>query len=139
DAVSLIASTLLQREGDQVAEAALRQRVLVRKQAVVRVEADVGPPLHGLGEKVRAEPARQRCRNGFFEEKPDVPAATGSRALERRGKFEAPTRRHEGERILLPAGLVEVDREEEARLVREKRIHAGDEWLAIAVLAGEVP
>lgn len=68
-----------------------------------------------------------------------MPTAAGARALERRRKIQTPARTHEGERILLPTGFVEVDREEEARLVQEERIHARDERLAIGILAREVP
>ncbi len=138
-AVSHIAGALLQRKSDEVSEATLRQGVLVGKQTVVRVQAHVGPPLHGFGEEVGTEAPRQGCRDGFPEEEPDVPAAAGSRAFERRRQIETPTRVHEGEGVVLPPGFVEVDCEEEARLVEEQGIHAGDEPLAIGILAREVP
>ena len=41
--------------------------------------------------------------------------------------------------ILAPAGLVEVDGEEEARLVQEHRVDARDEGLPVVVVAGQVP
>jgi predicted GIY-YIG superfamily endonuclease len=41
--------------------------------------------------------------------------------------------------ILAPCCLVEIDRQEEARLVSEQRIHASDEGLALIVAAGQVP
>ena len=63
---------LLQRQGDQVAESAVRHRVLIRKQTVVRIQADVRPTLHRLGQDVGAQPAGQRGRNGLLEEEPDV-------------------------------------------------------------------
>ena len=65
-------------QGDQVPEAALRHRVLVREEPVVGVQTDVGPVFHRFSEKVRAEPARQRCRNGLLEEEPRVSATPGS-------------------------------------------------------------
>ena len=119
DTVALVTRTALERQGDQVPEAALRHRVLVREEPVVGVQADVRPVLHRLREKVRAEPARQRRRNRVLEEEPRVSAAPGSRALERGGQAEAPTALKEGDRIGLPALLVEINGQEEARLVEE--------------------
>jgi hypothetical protein len=46
NAVAPLTGLLWQRKCDQVSEATLGQRVLVGKEAVVRIEADVGPPLH---------------------------------------------------------------------------------------------
>ena len=66
----------LERQRDQVAKSALWQRVLVGKEAVVRIEADVGPALHRFRENQRADLACQRGREGLFEEDPHV--RTGS-------------------------------------------------------------
>jgi hypothetical protein len=85
------------------------------------------------------ETSRQGCRYSFFEEEPNVPTAAGPRAFECCREIQAPTRFHAGERVLLPPGLVEIDREEKARLVEEQWIHAGDERLASGILAREVP
>ena len=78
DAVALLARSLLQRQGDQVPESSLRHRVLIRKETIVRIQADVRPALHRLGQDVRAQPARQRGRNGLLEEEPDVRASSGA-------------------------------------------------------------
>ena len=78
DAVALLAWSLLQRQGDQVPESSLRHRVLIRKEAVVRIQADVRSPLHRLGQDVRAQPSGQRGWNGFLEEEPDVRASSGA-------------------------------------------------------------
>ena len=51
-AVALIACALLERQCDQVAEATLGQRVLIGKQAIVRVEPDVRAALHRLRQEV---------------------------------------------------------------------------------------
>ena len=85
DAVALLAGSLLQRQGDQVAESSLRHRVLIRKETVVRIQSDVRPPLHRLGQEVRSEPAGQRGRNRLLEEDPDVSASSGARPFERGG------------------------------------------------------
>jgi hypothetical protein len=68
DAVALVPRSLLQGQGDQIAEPSLRQRVLTREQAIIGVESDVGPLLHCLGKKVRSEAACQGGRNGRLEE-----------------------------------------------------------------------
>ena len=52
DAVARCPWLLLQRQRDQVAEAAFGQGILVGKQPVVRSEADFRAAFHGLGEKV---------------------------------------------------------------------------------------
>jgi len=62
DAVALVARRFLQRQGDQVAEASLRHRILAREEPVVRVETQLGPPLHGLREHMRPEPPGERRR-----------------------------------------------------------------------------
>ena len=66
-------------------------------------------------------------------------AAAGARAFKDRGKTEAMTSIHERESIVLPPGLVEVDRKQETRLVQEQRIHARDERLPLGILARQVP
>ena len=41
--------------------------------------------------------------------------------------------------IFLPVRLVEVDGQEEARLIQEQRVNARDEGLTVTILAGQVP
>src|SRR5207247_3203976 len=48
NAITQFSQTLLERQGDQVAEAALRQGVLLRQEPIVRIGADYGSALHGL-------------------------------------------------------------------------------------------
>jgi len=60
DAVAAIARPFLQGQGDEMSESSLRQRVLIGKQPVVGIEADVGTFLHGFGQQVRTEPPRER-------------------------------------------------------------------------------
>ena len=97
-AVALLPRALLQRQGNQVAEAALRHRVLVGETAVVRIQPDVRPALHGFGQHERTEPAGQGGRNRAVEEDPDVPAMTGARPFQRSRHTQAATgleeRRH---------------------------------------------
>ena len=69
----------------------------------------------------RCEPSRRASAAGMrvLEEQPRVSAAPGSRALEGGGQAEAPTALKEGDRIGLPALLVEINGQEEAGLVEE--------------------
>jgi hypothetical protein len=76
DAVAVLAWTALQRQCDEIAETAVRERVLAGEQAVVGVQPDVGALLHRLGEQVRPEPPRQSGWQRIFEEQPDVTAAS---------------------------------------------------------------
>ena len=82
DAVARFPRLFLQRQGDQVAESALGQRVLVGKEAVVGIEADLRPALHGFGEQVGAEPPCQGGGNGLGEEQPDMAAVAGARPFQ---------------------------------------------------------
>ena len=52
DAVAALARPFLQGQGDEIAESSLRQRVLIGKQPIVRLQPDVGPFLHGFGQQV---------------------------------------------------------------------------------------
>lgn len=139
DAVAQVTRSPLQGQRDQVREAALWHRVLVREEAIVRVQTDVRSALHGLGEQVGTEPARQRCGNGALEEQPDMPSPPRTRAFESGAQAQTPTALHERHRIGLPAGLVEVDSQEVAGLIHEERVHSSDEWLPTVVSPGEMP
>ena len=132
DAVSPLPRLFLQRQRDQAAEAALRHRILARKKAVVRVEAELRPLLHRLGEHVRAEAAGERRRNRLLEEEPQMRAQPGARALDGGRKIQTPAAFQTGHGILAPAALVEIDGEEPAGLVRQQRIDAGYERIADA-------
>jgi hypothetical protein len=76
DRVALGACLTLQGQRDQVAEATLRQRVLVREEPVIRAEAERWVGIHRLGQQVRTEPPGQRGRQGLLEEHPDMGALT---------------------------------------------------------------
>ena len=87
DAVATIPRPFLQRQGDEVAEAAVRQRVLIGEEPVIRTQADIRATLHRLGQNVRAEIAGQPGRNGFLEKQPQVSAIAGARAFDGRRKI----------------------------------------------------
>jgi hypothetical protein len=78
DRVVLFAGGHLERQSNQVSKSSLRHRVLIGKQPVVRIEADVRTPFHRLGENVRSQSSGKCGRNGFFEEEPHVCAPPGA-------------------------------------------------------------
>jgi hypothetical protein len=78
DRVVLLARCSLERQSNEVSKASVRHRVLIREQSVVRIEADVRTPFHGLGEDMGSQSSRERGRNGLFEEKPDMRASPGA-------------------------------------------------------------
>jgi hypothetical protein len=65
--------------------------------------------------------------------------ASRTRPLERHRQIQPAARFHECECIRQPTAFVEIDGQEEARLVQEHRIDAGDKRLAGIVAAGQVP
>ena len=67
NAVAAVPRSLLKRQRDQVAKAALGKRVLIGEETVVRIEADARPAFHRFGEKVRAEFPREGRRNCLVE------------------------------------------------------------------------
>ena len=78
DRVVLFACGPLKRQGNQVSKSSLRHRVLVRKQPVIRIEADVRTSFHRLSENVRSQSSGKCRRNGLFEEEPHMPASPGA-------------------------------------------------------------
>ena len=139
DAIATLPRSLLKRQGDQVAETALRKRVLVGEETVVRIKPDARPAFHRFGQEVRAELARQRGRNRLLEEEPDVPAIARTRTLESRRQIQTTTGFEERSRVLLPLRLIQIGRQEEAGLIPEHRVNAHDEVAPGVVMAGKMP
>jgi len=82
---------------------------------------------------VRPESASQSGRDRAVEEDPDVSTASGARPLERSGHAQAATGLEERLGIFPPAGLVEVDVQKVASLVREEGVDPGDEGLTVDI------
>src|SRR5882672_4668908 len=89
DAVAVIAAVFLQGQRDQIAESTVWQGVLIREEPVVRIETDVRPTLHRLGQDVRAELSRERGWHRLFEEQPHVAAPPRTRSLECRRQIHS--------------------------------------------------
>ncbi len=102
DGVALLPRAMLERQGDQVAEAAARHRVLAREQPVVGVHAELVPVGHRLGDEVAAHLARGRRRHGGCKEEPDVRAVARARTLDRDRQPQSPARLHERAYVVPP-------------------------------------
>lgn len=62
----------LKRQGNQVPKAALGQGVLVGKEAVIGLEAELVAAVHGPGQEAAPQLSRPGGGDGLREEKPDV-------------------------------------------------------------------
>ena len=134
--VALIACPLLKRQRDQVAEATLGQRVLVRKQVIVGIEPDVGSALHRFGQQVGAQASHQRGRPRVVKEQPHMPAPSGPRSLEGRCDSQSAAGSQERGGVILPSRFIEIDCEEETGLIEQQRVHTSDERLPFRITSG---
>ena len=137
-AVARLARTVLQRQGDEIAEPAGRHGVLTGKQPVVGLEPDVRVVFHRLGEQPGAKSARRRRGNRIGEEDPHVDSPAGPRPLQRGRNSVGLTGGKKDGRVPAPRVLVEVDGQEPAGLVAQQRIDAHGEVLAVRVPAAEM-
>jgi hypothetical protein len=137
-AVVALPQALLQRQGDQIAEAALRQGVLVRKETVVRIQPDVWSPFHRLGENVRTEFPRQDSRYGLDEEQPQVTTVARARSLDRSRQPELSAGLANGADIRTPVLLVEVRGKKEAGLIEKHRVYPDHKLATTVVVTGKV-
>ncbi|MFO1206301.1 MAG: hypothetical protein U1E63_11330 [Burkholderiales bacterium] len=113
---------LLQRQGDQIAEAALGQGVLIGKQAVVGRELQLPGARAGVADDGSAHPTRIPGRYTLGEEDPGVRPVSRAGSLDCNRDAEIGARTGEGSNILSPLGIVEIDREEVAVVVLQQRI-----------------
>ena len=108
-------------------KAADRHRVLARKEAIIRREADLRAALHRLRHDRSAELTGDARRNRLGEENPDVTAVAGAGPFESGGHVLGVTRVDHGRCVGRPILLVEIGRQEPAGLIRQQRINASDE------------
>src|SRR5262249_46472232 len=82
DAVSRLARNFLQRESNQVPKSAFGHRVLVREKSVIRVQTNLVPALHRLGQNRTTELSSCDRWNRALEENPDMSTVAGTRTLQ---------------------------------------------------------
>lgn len=127
EAVAGGGGVVLKREGDEIAESPVGHGVLVGKEPVIRIEADLGARVEGLGEKEAAKAASHGGRDRLGEKDPGMGALAGAGALEGYGDAEAVAGVAECGDIGGPVRLVEICGQEPACLVGEEWIDAHDE------------
>src|SRR5437667_11201949 len=133
-AVSHLPRKFLQRKGNQVPESSLGHGVLVWKEPVVGIEADLVAAFHRPGQKGASKFPGGRRWNGALKEDPYVPATAGPGPLQGRGNTRLAGRREKRSSIKLPGLLVKIDCQKPARLIREQGINASRD-LSCQVLA----
>ena len=119
-------SVPLQRERDEVAEPAIWQYVLARKETVVGLDANGSAPGHRAGQNREAESSRIHCRHRIREEEPEVGAVAGPRAFDSRLDAKRAAHLDEQLRVGLPTAPIEIDREDPTRVISEQRIDPDD-------------
>jgi hypothetical protein len=118
-AVALLARSALQGKGDQAAESALGKSVLAWEEAIVAREPQLRTPFYGQGQQKRAQRTCGERQKRFGKEDPLVASLPGSGALEDCRDSPLPAHRQEGQGIVFPARVVEVDHQQPAGLVPE--------------------
>ena len=123
-AVVRLARRKLQGERNQVPEPSFGHRVLVGEKAIIGIETELMPALHGSREEHASEFARGNRRKRTFKEDPNVAALPGTRTFQGSGHVQLLACLKESQGVILPRFLVEVRREKPARFVRQERVHA---------------
>ncbi len=116
-AAAAFARPLLQRQGDQVAEAALGHRVLVREQPVVGFQLQLPGARAGMADDRRAQATGIAGGNASGEEHPCMRAIPGPRDFQCRRNTQFFAGLHEGSRVVTPVGLVKIDSQKIAGII----------------------
>ena len=124
--VALPSGLTLQRQGNQVAEPARGQCVLVGKHPVVGGEGNTTASVHSGSQQRIAKPARLSAGNGLGKKQPNMRALTGARPLQCERDTVCAADVRDGASAVLPVGVVEVQRQQIAGLVRQHRVQADD-------------
>ena len=117
---------MLERECDEIPEAAPGQRVLMGEEAIVGPHADLVTARHRLREQEARHLPRQTRSDRRGEEKPGMGALAGSGTLHGGRHANRPARLGERQHVVGPGTLVEVGGQEPAGLVREEWVDADD-------------
>ena len=118
NAVSFSPCQTLKRQGDQIAEAALRKDVLIWEHPVISFELELSSFFHSGGQKSRTEPSRFGAWNGILEEEPLMRSLPAARTLDRAWNVPFFTNIPHSRYVLTPALIIKIKREEKAGIVR---------------------
>jgi hypothetical protein len=122
----------LERQRDQVAKATPRHRVLIREEPVVRVQAQVMAPFHRSCQDGASHFASENRRQRRLKEDPHMATVPRLGTLKICGHTESAASGDKSQCILLSGLLVEVDGQQPAGLIHEKRVNPH------GLLAGQV-
>ena len=114
---------------DRVSETAVRQRVLIRKEAIIGAKTDAGVTLHGFGQDERSQSRRRNRGDRFLEEQPHMSSATGAGSFEGSRHTKRTAALEKCSRRFLPSVLIEIDGPEETCLILKHGINVRNERL----------
>src|SRR5208282_4343093 len=117
--VLIAASYSLERQRDEVPEPADRQRVLARKEPIVRTKADIRYPLHRLRNDEGSKTTRSGSCDGLLEEYPCMCAIPGTRTLQRARNVQEIASFYISQCVALPIVSVKVSSQQTACSVRQ--------------------
>ena len=123
-AVPRFPGQFLQRQGNQVAKAALGHCVLIGKQAVVTCQRQLPGAVAGMADQRGSELPGLTGWNGLGKEYPGMRTVPRAGYLQRSRNGQLPAGLHEGAGILPPVSLVKINRQKKARVISEERVDA---------------
>jgi hypothetical protein len=120
--VSSLGCPILHGKGDQVPKSPLRQDILIGKEPVIRIKADLGAGFMRFGQEQGTEATRRHGRHGFREKQPSVGSVAGPGTLDDDGDSETSACLTERIDVGRPIFLIEIRGKEAARFIFVKRI-----------------
>ena len=135
--VALPPGPALERQSDQVAEPTRGQGVLVGEHPVVGSERNAAAGIHGGAQQCVAELARLGAGDGFGKKQPDMGALAGAGTLQREWDPVGAADVRHGAGAVLPVGVIEVQRQQIAGLVRQHGVQA-DNIPALCISPGQM-
>jgi hypothetical protein len=121
----------LQRQGDQVSEAAGGHRILTWEEPIVGLESQIRKPFKRVRDQEGPQSPRQTRGQRLGEENPGMSAVSGARSFDRDRNVVAATGFGESPDIAAPFSFIEVGGEKPTAIVGEHGINAHDERLPI--------
>src|SRR3990172_9494176 len=120
--IAFLSRFLLERQRDQIPEAALSQCVLAGEQPVIGFHAELVTTAHGFRDQVTSHRSRCSCRHRFSKEKPCVRSVSRTRTLDSHGHVHFLAGFPECAYIIHPRIFIEVRSKETTGIVRKHGI-----------------
>ena len=122
--ISLLSCQALQRQGDQIAEAALGQSVLIGKHPVVGGQLQTCPLLHGCGEQGAAQTPGADAGDRFREKEPQMRSRSAAGPFHPAGEAPFPAELPQLADTLLPVPVVKVQGQKTTAVLLKDRVNA---------------